>query len=138
MSRRPFMLYHWSPAARRQSILRNGLCPCKKSPDGIWRPPYLCFGTTRSMAWCASATHSGKLGSWDLWCCWSDQVGDWVTVNSGREPRVQWWLTEYRTFRRIPKRNLWHVGTRVFRPRNWKKTLAAQTKAAAGQYKKEG
>ena len=111
------MLYHWSPVARRASILRHGLCPRKKSWSiDQWRPPYLCFSRTPSMAWGQSAVHSGKTGAWDLWCVWSSQIGPYATVNPSKTPRKDWHTTEYRSFRRISIRHVWHVGVRAFRP----------------------
>lgn len=107
------MLYHWSPVARRKSILRHGLCSKKPSVDGLWKPPYLCFSKFPTVAWALSATHSGKAGEWDLWCCWSDYVGPFIT----RSVNGHWHMTEYRTFVRIPKSKLWHIGTRRFQPR---------------------
>lgn len=111
---RPFMLYHWAPVARRRSILRHGLVPGKRSVDGSWRPPYLCFAKFPTVAWALSATHSRVRGEWDLWCVWSDRVGLYITRNA---TRTQWHWTEYRSKRRIAKAHVWHVGTREFVPR---------------------
>jgi len=113
---RPFMLYHWSPIERRASITRYGLCPNKKSLNGQWRPPYVCYCRSPSVAWALSATHSGKPGAWDLWATWSDSADDYTTLNTAKNPRAAWWQTEYRIFQRIPKSKLWHVGTRMFNP----------------------
>lgn len=114
---RPFLLYHWSPRARRNGILRHGLCPHKRGNLSDWRPPYVCFCAYPNTAWALSATHSGKRGQWDLWCVWSDRAGEYVTRNSGRNPRRQWHLTEFRTLKRIPKSKIWFVGSREFVPR---------------------
>lgn len=114
---RPFMLYHWSPRARRKSILRNGLCPGKLSQDASWRPPYVCFCRFPNVAWALSATHSGKRGRWDLWCVWSDVVAEYATLNTASNPRACWWTTEYRFNSGIPNSRIWHVGTREFKPR---------------------
>jgi len=110
---RPFLLYHWSPVSRRKSIQRHGLCPGKKSRDGSWRPPYLCFSRFPTVAWGVSATHSGKRGRWDLWCVWSHQVGEYMT----RNVNGKWWTREYRSFQRVPMSALWLVGSRDFTPR---------------------
>lgn len=114
---RPFLLYHWSPQSRRKGIVRCGLCPRKKSRDGEWRPPYLCFSRYPNTAWALSATHSAKRETWDLWCVWSDEVGPYVTLNTAPNPKKAWWRTEYRSGRRIPKSKIWLVGSRVRDPR---------------------
>ena len=112
---RPFLLYHWSPRARRAGILRHGLCPHKRGNLSDWRPPYVCFCRYPNTAWALSATHSGKRGQWDLWCCWSDRIGRYRVMNV--HGKRKWWLSEYRSFIRIPKSKLWHVGSRWFVPR---------------------
>lgn len=112
---RPFLLFHWSPVSRRQSILKQGLVPGKGSPlwrDGF-RAPYICFCRTPSMAWCLSATQ-GKPRKWDLWCVWSHHVESYkIKRQNGR----QWWKAEYRVPARIPKSRVWFVGTREYKSR---------------------
>lgn len=105
------MLYHWSPSKNRSSIKKYGLVPGRRSVDGCWRPPYICFSRFPTAAWALSAVHN-KPQSWDLWCCWSDRVGSYKTLGQGK---THWWLTEYRISRRIPKGKLWFVGTREFK-----------------------
>ena len=104
------MLYHWSPVSKRKSIMRDGLCPHRISNKGNWRSPYTCFCRYPSTAWGLSANHN-KIKRWDLWCCWTDAVGKYETINFGGK----WWMTEYRVRSRIPKSKVWHVGTRVFK-----------------------
>jgi hypothetical protein len=118
---RPFMLYHWSPVSRRKGILRDGLCPRKISVSGDWRPPHVCFCRFPTVAWALSATHSGKKGGWDLWCVWSDVVAPYETCSGANNPKVSWWLTEYRCHHRIPKSKIWHVGVKTFTPRKKRK-----------------
>ena len=115
--RRPFLLFHWSPKARRAGILRHGLCPGKASATNEWRAPHVCYCKYPSSAWALSATHSRRKGSWDLWCTWSDYVGKYTTCNGAKDARASWWLTEYRSTVRVPTRRLWLVGTRVFDPK---------------------
>jgi len=111
---RPFMLYHWSPRKNREGILRRGLCPGRPAElDGGWKAPWVCFARYPTVAWALSATHSRKRGEWDLWCCWSDAAPYTTTNVHGRE---RWWMTEYRVGQRIPKRMIWHVGTRMWVP----------------------
>lgn len=114
---RPFLLYHWSPRSRRKGIVRHGLCPRKPGVITEWRPPYVCFCRFPNTAWALSATHSGKQGTWDLWSVWSDVAAPYTTLNNARNPKRSWWLTEYRSFHRIPKSKIWHVGSRQFKPR---------------------
>lgn len=114
--RRPFMLYHWSPVSRRKSILRHGLRPLSKPTaeweEDNWRAPWTCFSRYPNAAWAVSATHSKRPGKWDLWCVWSDRVGGYYLT---RNVNKEWWLTEYRVPRAIPKKNIWLVGTREFK-----------------------
>ena len=74
---RPFILFHWSPVSRRKSIIRHGLCPGKPSRDKQWRPPYVCFSRSPSLAWALSAGFSERRGKWDLWQVEIDTIRDW-------------------------------------------------------------
>lgn len=109
--RRPFPLYHWSPRDRRKSILRYGLCPNKKSKCGQWRPPYVCFSDSPSLAWGLSGEVSDILGEWDLWMVWSDSPSKYktlsTTTNRSGKP------TEYRIYERLKKSQIWYVGSRM-------------------------
>jgi hypothetical protein len=110
------LLYHWSPVARRPSILRYGLRPCMRptthAGDGTqtWRAGYVCFADTPSWAWALSGKfRSAPAGDWDLWSCYLDRL---------TEPRIlpaDWanGIHEVRTQHRVFKRDLWHVGTRT-------------------------
>ena len=113
---RPFILFHWYPVSRRESILRHGLCPGKLSRDKQWRPPYVCFSSSPSLAWRLSAGFSERRGKWDLWQVWSDQLDGWETIpyDDGKKNRYPF-PKEHRVYHRIPKRNIWHVGTREFK-----------------------
>lgn len=109
---RPFILYHWSPVARRKSILRSGLVPCKPSRCGQWRPPYLCFADSPSLAWALSAGMKKEPGEWDLWMCWSTAAGKLKRLSNPVRGATYKRPTEWRTKDRVFKRHLWHVGTR--------------------------
>jgi hypothetical protein len=109
---RPFMLYHWSPVVNHDSILRRGLCIKHRSINGEWRPPYICFAPTPSLAWALSATHNRHIKKWDLWCCWNDSVSGYEKLFQGDKNWPKTWPTEYRVYERIPKSRLWYVGTR--------------------------
>jgi hypothetical protein len=109
-------LYHWSPADRREQILRDGLQPY--APPAVsgggemstiaW--PYLCFGLTAKGAW----RYSGDMGydhlsetEWDLW-----QVAladtDEVHIRAEFGPRVK----EVRVHNAIPADRVWWVARR--------------------------
>lgn len=102
----PFLLFHWSPASRRKSIIRNGLCPGKISRCGQWHPPYLCFSKSPSQAWALSGARDTCPGEWDLWMVWSNVL---PTGYMGEK--------EFRSYERIPKRDVWFVGSRIHTPR---------------------
>jgi len=106
----PFLLYHWSPVARRKSILRKGLCPGSRSRCGQWHPPYVCFSPWPSMAWGVSALMGEDYGQWDLWMVWSNRLKGYEKLQLGSN-------REYRVYHRIPKRDIWHVGTREYKPK---------------------
>lgn len=109
-----FILYHWSPISRRKQILKKGLCPGSKSRCGQWHPPYICFSDSPSFAWGASAVFSRESGEWDLWMVWTDRLEGYEKL-PGNKP------AEYRVYHRIPKRDIWFVGTREYRPKKAKK-----------------
>ena len=109
MSKKPILLYHWSPSSRRKGIERFGLVPGKISVDKQWKPPYICFSDSPSQAWGLSGGMNGHLhSSWDLWMVWSNFLvpGYEVLFFDNGEPK------EYRAYSRIYKRDIWYVGTR--------------------------
>ena len=117
---RPCLLYHWSPRSRRSSILKRGLRVRQKSPNGSWRPPYLCWCKFPNVAWALSAMHGPKMQVWDLWCAWSDRVGPTKACHFYPDRKKTHWTTEYRSRENVPARKLWLVGTRVFKSRRHK------------------
>lgn len=112
---RPFLLFHWSPVARRPQILRRGLCPGATSRDGQWKPPYVCFSRSPSQAWGLSADLTDTAGAWDLWMVWSSQLEGYEMLAMNRDGSAK--PSEYRVYHRIPKRAIWYVGMREHRPR---------------------
>lgn len=108
-----FALFHWSPTARRKSIVRKGLCPGSRSRDNDWNPPYVCFSKSPSMAWGLSAHFSDKPESWDLWMVQSNALDGYEKLYQSSENAP----TEYRTYKRVMKRDVWYVGTREYKPR---------------------
>lgn len=117
MSPVPFPLYHWSPTTRRGQINRRGLVPGSLSTDRLWRPPFVCFADSPSLAWALSGmTGRGpEVASWDLWMTWSDvPSGMEAILFDDDRSRVK----EYRVYERIYKRDLWYVATRTQPPRS--------------------
>lgn len=105
------LLFHWSPTSRRKQILRRGLMPGSKSVDGLWKPPYVCFADSPSLAWALSGMTSrgSQVKSWDLWQMWSDVPSRMEELPFDDDPER---IKEYRVYERIFKRDLWYVGTR--------------------------
>jgi hypothetical protein len=104
-------LFHWSPTARRNQINRRGLVPGSRSVDGLWKPPFVCFADSPSLAWALSGqTSRGQaIKSWDLWQMWSDVPTGLEELLFDDDPGR---IKEYRVYERIYKRDLWYVATR--------------------------
>lgn len=103
-------LYHWSPQDRRKQIQRHGLRPRMRPTvtSNTFRQPHVCLGPTPAMAWALSGGMPwAPRGLWDLW-----QVrlaeDDPVRVRPLHGTIVE----EVQVLRRIPKRQLWWVGSR--------------------------
>ena len=103
------LLYHWAPVERRPSILRRGLVPGSWSRDRLWRPPYVCFADSPSLAWGLSGGTSPTHSEWDLWMVDDDRLGGYEVIPFDGEPDR---IKEYRVYERVYKRDLWWVGTR--------------------------
>lgn len=105
-------LYHWSPTARRGQINRRGLVPGSRSVDGAWKPPFVCFADSPSLAWALSGANHGHHGPaiWDLWMTWLSIPSGVEGLPFDHDPSQ---IKEYRVYERIYKRDLWMVGTRT-------------------------
>ena len=105
------LLYHWSPTVRRKQIIRRGLVPGSLSTARDWRPPYVCFADSPSLAWALSGdTERGQqIERWDLWVMWSSVVTEIEALPFDDDPEQ---IKEYRVYERIYKRHLWYVGSR--------------------------
>lgn len=109
------ILYHWSPVSNRQSIRKNGLTVGKKSLQGDWRPPYVCFSDDPQLAWVLSGRMWPEIKEWDLWMCHvpsqtSFEHYEIITdtyVDTGRH-----YIKEYRIYTRVYKRDLVYLATR--------------------------
>ena len=106
-----FPLYHWSPASRRKQINRYGLRPGSRSVCQQWKPPYICFSDSPSLAWVLSRTHAQPGEEWDLWMIWNNVAKGYEKLKCGDNPSGAW-PTEYRVYERIWKRDVWYVGSR--------------------------
>lgn len=107
------LLYHWAPIERRPSIQRRGLVPGSRSRDRLWRPPYVCFSDSPSLAWALSGGMPGNRGTtWDLWMTDTDRLDGYEALFFDDEPER---MKEARVYHRVYKRDLWHVGTREAR-----------------------
>lgn len=110
-----FLLYHWSPTSRRKQINRLGLRPSSWSTDRLWKPPYICFSASPSLAWGLSGgtERGGEHEWWDLWMVWSSLLSGFeeIPFDDPRDPDGR--VKEYRVYERVYKRDLWYVGSRA-------------------------
>ncbi len=105
-----FLLFHWSPTARRKQIIRYGLRPNMRpvvSTPG-WKPPYVCFAESPSWAWALSGYFHPEIREWDLWQTSMSRLGRYEVVETYDQHRWH----EVRSFERVFKRDLWYVATR--------------------------
>ena len=102
------MLFHWSPTERRKSIERYGLKPGCLSIDRLWRPPYVAFADTPSLAFSLSIQYKRDVESWDLWMVWRSTLKGFEQLADDRDGSCK----EYRVYERVYKRDVWWVGTR--------------------------
>lgn len=111
----PLVFYHWSPQKNRKSIEKVGLRPGQLSIEGLWRPPYVCFGDNPVLAWNLSGALYPNIEHWDLWACFEDiQTSfDGYEVITDTLPRSgEVIVKEYRVYKRVYKRDLYYVGSR--------------------------
>jgi hypothetical protein len=114
----PDVAFHWAPTSRRAQIIRHGLRPRMRptvSSPG-WRPPFICLSPTPYFAWRLSGDliPASSVPAWDLWevdleGALADDVLDGVEVLPGWD---EGFVREIRAYSRIPKRYVWHAGTR--------------------------
>lgn len=124
--------YHWSPRSRRDRIIRSGLRPStptlveRFADEAVGDPPLrpslgyetarsVCLGLSPSHAWSLSGALMASRGSrWDLWQVVLEDTDEVIAM-----PFQGHRLEEVRVLNRIPKSQVWHVGTRVVGPRRW-------------------
>lgn len=110
--KKPFLLYHWSPVERRGQILKHGLRINSRPVQHSQEFPHICFSDSPSLAWALSAHCMNTGGEWDLWMMWSNILDNPI----GRREDLGF-PTEYRVYENIPKKHIWHVGTKVCKVR---------------------
>jgi hypothetical protein len=110
----PFrFLFHWAPASRRGQISRLGLRPGKRptTSSGPMGAGCVCFADSPSWAWALSGgMRWTPTGEWDLWQTSLDRLEDPIILPATDRPSG---MHEVRTEHRVPKRDLWLVGSRT-------------------------
>lgn len=109
------ILYHWSPTKNRASINKYGLDVGRKTLQGDWRPPYVCFSDDPYLAWVLSGRMWPDIKQWDLWMLnvenqtsfkgWEIITDTYINTNRS-------YIKEYRIYTRVYKRDLIYLGTR--------------------------
>ena len=99
MSKKPFLLYHWSASTNRASILKTGLRPALN---------VVCLCNSPSYAWALSAPFSPQVKQWDLWMVWSTSTRGLILKRFNHLPHAQ----EFRTPNAIRAKDIWMVGSR--------------------------
>jgi hypothetical protein len=104
-------LFHWAPRARRGQILRLGLVPGRRPTTSSSRTSCICFADSPSWAWALSGEQrAAPAGEWDLWQTSLDLLQEPVVLPSTDRSSG---IHEVRTVTRVPKRDLWWVGSRT-------------------------
>lgn len=107
-------LFHWSPMARREQIMREGLRPYTATMfhhSDAMRYPYICLGGSPSQAWLYSGgaheTLVDEHGPFDLW---EVRLPERAEV----ELRPQWGaeVQEVRVRTAIPANYVWWIASR--------------------------
>jgi hypothetical protein len=108
------LMYHWSPADRREQITARGLRIRSESAHAPIRYPMICLSPNPLHAWAMSGGTfvTDGVDSWDLWAVYADDIrcGFEVIPNDDRTIR------EIRVYRSLPASAVHHVGTRVTPP----------------------
>jgi len=104
-------VYHWSPSARRVSILQQGLVLYANPTVQTARYPYICFGASPQIAWNLSAqTLVDDEACGDAWDLWEVKL-----TNTDQIEFLTSWgydIYEIRSRKSIPADRLWLVGCR--------------------------
>jgi len=106
-------LYHWSPRARRNGILRSGFVPGSNSLAREWKPPYICFSDNADLAWYLSGRIHPEIKDWDLWMVYPSQgIDRWELIFDTYPESGRHYIKEYRVYERIYKRHVQYIGSR--------------------------
>lgn len=109
------LIFHWSPTTNRNSIKRRGLDIHRKTLQGDWRPPYVCFSDDPWLAWVLSGRMWPEIKSWDLWMCnlnIQDSFQGYELILDTFPDTGRRYTKEYRIYSRVFKRDLTYIGTR--------------------------
>lgn len=109
------ILYHWSPSKNRAQIERYGLRTHRKTLQGDWRPPYICFSDDPWLAWVLSGRMWPDIPSWDLWACnlnTQDSFQGYELILDTFPDTGRRYTKEYRIYTRVFKRDLNYLATR--------------------------
>lgn len=110
------ILYHWSPTANRPSINKYGLRTHRRTLQGDWRPPYVCFSDDPFLAWVLSGQMWPEIISWDLWMCHmpsQDSFDHYEIITDTFRDTGRHFVKEYRIYTRVYKRDLRYLATRT-------------------------
>lgn len=110
------VLYHWSPTSNRSNINRNGLLTHRKTLQGDWRPPYICFCDDPLLGWILSGKMWPEIKSWDLWMCYmpsQTSFDHYEIITDTFHDTGRHFVKEYRIYNRVYKRDLNYIGTRT-------------------------
>ena len=110
------ILYHWSPSTNRNSINRVGLQINRRTLQGEWRPPYVCFSDDPILAWVLSGRMYPDTPSWDLWACHvptQDSFDHYEIITDTFPDTGRHYVKEYRIYTRVYKRDLHYIATRT-------------------------
>ena len=109
-------LYHWSPTTNRNSINRYGLQINRRTLQGDWRPPYVCFSDDPMLAWVLSGRMYPEIISWDLWMCHmptQTSFEHYEIITDTFPDTGRHYIKEYRIYTRVYKRDLHYIATRT-------------------------
>jgi hypothetical protein len=110
------LLYHWSPTRNRNSINHRGLLTHRRTLQGEWKPPYICFSEDPILGWTLSGEMWQEIKSWDLWmtnCNAQTSFDHYEIITDTFVDTGRYYVKEYRIYTRVYKRDLIYLGTRT-------------------------